>query len=257
MPSPRIAAVVVTGTLALVAALSFVWLGRPTTAPTPPATEVASAAGSPRYFCARTETLRDQLRTAPWPDRQIRWTVSAAGQSRLDAGRVKDAFAAAWAAWADGIDIEPVYQPGEHGAHVVSRFGAIDGSGKVLAWSELSDGTRTPKHQLYDSGESWDTHAGTGTAIDLQRVAAHEIGHVLGLVHDDESTPALMAPMYSQSIRGPTARDTDRLLLIGYQRRKSDSVPAGTEGRVRLEVDSAAIAEALRRQGWSVQPPKP
>lgn len=258
LPSRPVAAAVA-ALLAAVAALTW-YAARP--AAVPPAAPLATPQPGEElaeglYFCGRTETLRDQLATAPWPDKRITWTVSPAGQSRLEPATVKEAFALAWASWAERIDIEPVYVPNEKDALVVSRFGQIDGSGKVLAWSELADGRRTQKHQLYDAGEQWSVHAGKAATTDLGRVSGHEIGHVLGLVHDEPVAHALMAPTYSQSIRGPTERDFERLLLLGYQRRSVAPRPPAPAGKVRIEFDAAVIADALKREGWTVQPPAP
>jgi hypothetical protein len=178
-------------------------------------------------FCGRVENIADKMRgIAPWPNKRIAWTVSRAGADvPVTDEQIRGAFRDAWAAWANVIDIEPEEVFSEREAHVRSKFGPVqgasgrpDGPGGILAWSELADGTQTPKHQLYDSAEQWGVFNGNARGkIDLLRVAVHEIGHVLGLVHDSADADAIMRPSYSGSIRLPRDRDKQRLIALGYR----------------------------------------
>jgi len=212
----------------------------------------------PLFFCGRTESIRDSLTTKPWPVKRITWHIDTSA-SPLPEQQVIEAFKAAWNSWAAGIDIEPVYVEVASGAMVRSRFGDYDGSGKVLAWSELADGTITTKHQLYDRAEKWGAFAGGGSGggIDLVRVAAHEIGHVLGLFHDEGRGNALMDPIYSKTIRLPTEQDINRALTMGYKPAAKSPIPMGPltiQFPVSAEAD--AVAEALRKAGFKVENPK-
>lgn len=170
-------------------------------------------------FCAVTLALKDQYRARRWPSDRITWTVQPRNAGSLTADQVRRAFQAAWDDWARWLVIEPIYVEDPAEAMVVSKFGRIDGSRSVLAWSELADGTMTPRQQLYDDAESWSWEAHPAQRIDLQRVACHEIGHVLGLAHDNEGADALMAPMYSPQIRAPRPRDVLRMERLGYKPR--------------------------------------
>lgn len=211
----------------------------------------------PLYFCGRVESVTDGFTAKPWPDRKIPWTINTKG-SPLPAEQVREAFRVAWASWAAHLDLEPVWVEDDAAALVRSRFGDYDGSGKVLAWSELSDGTSTPKHQLYDKAEKWGVFSGNAPGIDLVRVAAHEIGHVLGLVHDTGSGDALMDPVYSRTIRFPSEKDVARALKLGYKPRpKKDEPPMG-DVMISFPVQAKAgdVAEALRKAGFKVDPPK-
>lgn len=209
------------------------------------------------FICGRVEHYSEAINTRPWPVKKLPWTLKPyIGQNggyrgSLSAYQLKEAFSVAWASWAAYIDIDPVYTDDDKSALIVSRFGSIDGSGRVLAWSELADGTTTPKEQLYDSGENWEI-AAKPTQIDLVRVAAHEIGHVLGLLHDDDNSGALMAPIYSRTVRFPTARDIKRLLLLGYKEKKMpDGVP--TIPPLNLTIDSLQVIKELERMGFKVE----
>lgn len=213
----------------------------------------------PLYFCGRIETVRDSLVTKPWPSKKITWLVDT-NLSPLPRVQVIEAFRVAWASWAANIDIEPVFVEDASSAMVISKFGDYDGSGKVLAWSELADGTTTPKHQLYDRAERWGVFGGAGSGIDLVRVAAHEIGHVLGLVHDEGKGNALMDPIYSKTIRVPTEQDVKRALDLGYKPKpapKSDPNPPGLVISFPVNADAGAVADALKKAGFKVEAPKP
>lgn len=209
------------------------------------------------YFCGRKESIRsEELVTKPWPNKTILWRLELQGfvSTTIKPESIKEAYTLAWAYWAKHLDINPVEAKDGERAHVESKFGDIDGTGKVLAWSELADGTTTVKHQLYDSKERWALAASRGQ-IDFVAVAAHEIGHVLGLVHDDEGSKALMAPIYDPKTREPQQRDWQRAVALGYKARPKDSSYYPPIG-IQIRIDGAEFLEAARKAGYTVEPPK-
>lgn len=224
----------------------------------PPAIEIAA---EPLYFCGRVETVRDELKTRPWPVKKITWHIDTT-KSPLPSAQVVEAFRVAWASWAAHLDIEPAFADKASEALVQSKFGQYDGSGKVLAWSELADGTTTPKHQLYDQDEKWGVFGANGPGIDLVRVAAHEIGHVLGLLHDEGKGDALMDPVYSRTLRVPTEKDVARAIALGYKPKPvSKNDPMAPSGPLVIDFKVSAkaedLAEAMRKAGYKVEAPKP
>ncbi|MHC4269920.1 MAG: matrixin family metalloprotease [Planctomycetota bacterium] len=66
---------------------------------------------------------------------------------------------------------------------------------------------------MFNTAFTWDVHNGSGPNIDFKRVATHELGHALGLDHDN-TFPALMNTTYSQNIETPQTDDINGLRAI-------------------------------------------
>lgn len=146
-----------------------------------------------------------------WPHKEITWAFEGGDANLLPSLDGRDqlyAFEWAWKAWATVCGIEPAYSMNPKTANVVISAGGIDRGGGTLAWSELACGTRrdSQRRQKYDSQETWVIKENPARQeIDLARVAAHEIGHVLGIAHLRRG--ALMQPSYDPQIRRPQTAD--------------------------------------------------
>jgi hypothetical protein len=110
------------------------------------------------------------------------------------------------AASSDAADLRIKFASGDHG----DGF-PFDGAGAVLAHAFFPP----PVHPVpiagdvhFDDAETWtaDTRTTSADPFDLVTVAAHELGHALGLDHSTVST-ALMAPFYTGSHRFLDADD--------------------------------------------------
>lgn len=67
----------------------------------------------------------------------------------------------------------------------------------TTVWSRGNERTRADI--VYNSARTWDSYDGpTRSAIDIQRVTLHELGHLLGLDHPDEAGQSVQAIMNSR-----------------------------------------------------------
>lgn len=140
-----------------------------------------------------------------WPSPDISWTITAnlPGFARE---AFRDAAALAWSYWSDVCGVRPRFV--ESGFANVLMGIQSQGPGGVLADSELPCGV-TMQHSLkqrYDTAEAWVVSENPpGNKIDLVRVIAHELGHVIGIPHISGAN--LLAPTYSSRIRRPQTGD--------------------------------------------------
>lgn len=172
------------------------------------------------FFCGCTN-VQAATRTAPWPTDHLPYYLDLPTHlGALEPDDIRAAFKWAWSRWAEQLFIDPIETLNESQALIRIEFKPIDGPSNVLAWSELADGTLTPRQQRYDTQENMVVEeVPDANTIDLARVAAHEIGHVLGLLHDEPNARSLMAPRYNERLRRPTSRDIQRAVALGYRRR--------------------------------------
>ncbi len=89
------------------------------------------------------------------------------------------------------------------------RFGgeAMDGAGGTLAHAYYPppNGTSAAGDTHFDIGDTWKIGFGGGN-FDIFQVAAHEIGHAIGLMHTGVAN-SLMNPFYTEAFAGPQADD--------------------------------------------------
>jgi predicted Zn-dependent protease len=122
----------------------------------------------------------------------------------------------AFDSWSRIADITFVKIDYKQSANIVVDIGAgqshhFDGPLGTLAWAYLppTDDYTGQLMMKFDTDEIWikDSEA-HGTL--LKNVAAHEIGHILGLAHSSVDT-ALMAPYYSVNVFCPQEDDISRI----------------------------------------------
>ena len=86
-------------------------------------------------------------------------------------------------------------------------------------------------------------------------MACHELGHSLGLGHDDAGAPAVMRPTYTASLPREQERDIARMVGLGYRRREKVPPPAVDLLSVPVQIKTADIIGELKKAGYTVTGP--
>ena len=160
-------------------------------------------AGGSRLRCAAKSYKSAALGLARWqsPDVGYSFAMSLPG---LSADQIAQAFDVACASWnaVCGIKLSRV----ANGGNIRARGSRIDGSYGTLAYSYMP-GDPSPMNdvleQVFDTAEPW-------SQVWLQEVIAHEIGHSIGLDHNESDKSALMYPYSSGSTIKPQRWDIEQ-----------------------------------------------
>lgn len=149
---------------------------------------------------------------------KIKWGIAFTRLGPLSAMDVKDAITAALKEISDCCDFKHEYVANADFANIYMIAQRLDGPSGVLADCEIpSVGARPESTRLrlrFDDGEHWVLAENPGGGqIDLYRVALHELEHGHGLGHkpDNIAARALIAPIYSQTIRNLQPADIGEL----------------------------------------------
>lgn len=141
-------------------------------------------------------------------------------------------IAAAFAAW-ESITTLRIVRKRSTDADIIidasaSRQEEFGTAGNVLAWAYLPQGASWTGQLImkFDLAERW------GSAINLQIVACHEIGHLLGLSHTSLKGQ-LMYPTYNEAIASPqwgydVEQAQTRYGVAAQQPPNDPTIPPGT-----------------------------
>lgn len=194
-----------------------------------------------------------------WPTNRLTYHINydSASQLRpaLSNDAIAEAFRTGWRWWSESLEIEPVEVSDRSQALITIQFKRMDGPNGVLAESQLSNGTLSQKFQNYDSSERWVAGPPTAGYLSLSTVACHELGHMLGLGHDDPNAPAVMRPTYSASIPREQARDIDRMVGLGYKKRTKAPTPNTDILTFPVQAKTTDVIESLQKAGFTVTKP--
>ena len=177
-----------------------------------------------RFANGTPDIVGDTERTAIQAAFQT-WAAALCGVSFVETGGVTD-FVSGWFT-------------GDHGDGA-----PFDGPGNVLAHAFYPPpcGGSFAGHMHFDEGENWSL-TGSGGTFDLETVALHEVGHLLGLEHSSDPN-AIMFPTYSGVRRALGQDDLDGIRrLYPYLCRQADS---GNQAGGVSEIDTTESSDGQR-----------
>ena len=193
--------------------------------PTTGTADMATLVMLNRPRCAAPDVMADSVQYR-WIDGHITWS-QAVNLPTVPNDVIAAAFEAGWQSWADVCGITPTQKAvaDAHFANVVASAGegasqGFDAANRILALSQLPQSLPASAQltQIFNRQAQWTTDM-------VQAVAAHEIGHSLGLVHDAPGT--LMYAYYTAGLKTPQAADIAQAVLrYGPPSHTTPEVPA-------------------------------
>lgn len=134
------------------------------------------------------------------------------------------------------------------------RADNFDGPGGTLAWFYLPSGNDLPLHGKFDQDERWTIEPKQG-AIRHPLVSLHELGHALGLQHDN--TPnQVMNPFYNERLTTLQGNDVSRIrALYGAPVAPLPPVPApASKTIVKFSGGELAVTGPVTVEGYRLTP---
>ena len=208
--------------------------------------EIPVAEGGGAFCSQNAEGYAINGTTYQWPrGSRLTFGIAFSRLGSLSDMDVKDAVTEALKEISECCDVTHAYVVNPNAANFKLTTERLDGASGVLADCQIPMQTAQPDRTSllarFDDAENWvlDDHPTQGK-IDFYRVVLHELLHGHGLGHKPASiqVPALIAPIYSPTLKNLQKADKDELVRR-YGTPKSPPVtppPAGLPDTVGVEV---------------------
>lgn len=195
--------------------------------------------------------------TYQWPrGSHLTWSLGFSRLGALDDLTLKEVYKQAFAEISACCNVTHAYTSNSRSANILVNVQRLDGPSGVLADMQLPVGNVDQSSQLLgriDDSEVWGVFDNPPpNKIDLYRVVLHELLHAHGLGHKPDSVQgvALIAPMYSRSVRNLQALDIKELQRrYGEPKTQSPTAPTQppTAGTDKLIVEELRVSIGGKR----------